>query len=98
MPLSINEAKFPGLRARNCATIQQVLIKKFHAFGLAKLPGLSRNGRGPGLRINRDWLKFSWWMTHNYTRMDWLTCLVIELPGFASNLSMLQQIPFLILG
>ena len=44
MPLSINEAKFPGLRARNCATIQQVLIQKFHAFGLAKLPGLSRNG------------------------------------------------------
>ena len=28
MPLSINEAKFPGLRARNCATIQQVLIQK----------------------------------------------------------------------
>ena len=44
MPLSINEAKFLGLGARNCATIQQVLIKKFHTFGPAKLPGLSRNG------------------------------------------------------
>ena len=26
MKLSVNEAKFTGLRARNCATIQQVLI------------------------------------------------------------------------
>ena len=44
MSLSINEAKFAGLRARNCATIQQVLIQKFHASGPAKLPGLSKNG------------------------------------------------------
>ena len=40
MQLSINQA---GLRARNHATFQQVLIQKF-AFGPAKLPGLSRNG------------------------------------------------------
>ena len=43
MQLSINEAKFAGFRARNCATFQQALIQKF-AFGPAKLPSLSRNG------------------------------------------------------
>jgi len=43
MQLSINEAKFAGLRVRNYATIKQVLIQKF-AFGPAKLLGLSRNG------------------------------------------------------
>ena len=43
MKLSVNEAKLTGLCARNCATIQQVLILKF-AFGPEKLPGLSRNG------------------------------------------------------
>ena len=43
MKLSVNEAKLTGLYARNCATIQQVLILKF-AFGTEKLPGLSRNG------------------------------------------------------
>ena len=43
MQLSINQAKFAGLRARNHATFQQVLIQKF-AFGPAKLPGLSRKG------------------------------------------------------
>ena len=42
MKLSVNEAKLTGLCARNCATIQQVLILKF-AFGPEKLPGLSRN-------------------------------------------------------
>ena len=42
MNLSVNEAKLAGLWARNCATIQQVLILKF-AFGPEKFPGLSRN-------------------------------------------------------
>ena len=41
MKLSVNETKLTGLCARNCATIQQVLILKF---GPEKLPGLSRNG------------------------------------------------------
>ena len=41
--VSVNEAEFTGLWARNCATTQQVLISKF-AFGPEKLPGLSRNG------------------------------------------------------
>ena len=61
MKPSVNEATFAGLRARNCATIQQVLIQKF-AFGPEKLPGLSRNcslGYGvqnaaQGIHIN-DW-------------------------------------------
>ena len=35
MKLSVNEAKLTGLCARNCATIQQVLILKF-AFGPEK--------------------------------------------------------------
>ena len=35
MKLSVNEAKLAGLRARNCTTIQQVLILKF-AFGPEK--------------------------------------------------------------
>ena len=35
MKLSVNEAKLAGLWARNCATIQQVLILKF-AFGPEK--------------------------------------------------------------
>ena len=43
MQLSINQAKFAGLRARNHASFQQVLIQKF-AFGPAKLRGLSKNG------------------------------------------------------
>ena len=43
MKLSVNEAKLTGLCARNCATIQQVLILKF-AFGPEKPAGLSRNG------------------------------------------------------
>ena len=42
MKLSINEAKLTGLWARNCTTIQQILILKF-AFGPEKFPGLSRN-------------------------------------------------------
>ena len=42
MKLSVNEAKLTGLWARNCATIQLVLILKF-AFGPEKFPGLSRN-------------------------------------------------------
>ena len=42
MKLSFNKAKLTGLWARNCATIQQVLILKF-AFGPEKFPGLSRN-------------------------------------------------------
>ena len=41
--LSVNEAKLTGLWARNCATIQQVLILKF-AFGPEKFSSLSRNG------------------------------------------------------
>ena len=43
MKLSVNEAILTGLWARNCATIQQVLILKF-AFGPEKFPGISRNG------------------------------------------------------
>ena len=43
MNLSVNEEKLTGLWARNCATIQQVLILKF-VFGPEKFPGLSRNG------------------------------------------------------
>ena len=35
MKLSVNVAKLAGLRARNCTTIQQVLILKF-AFGPEK--------------------------------------------------------------
>ena len=42
MKLSVNEAKLTGLWARNCATIQKVLIWNF-AFGHKKLPVLSRN-------------------------------------------------------
>ena len=49
MKLLVNEAKLTGLRARNCGTIQQVLILKF-VFGPEKLPGLSRKGAlGPFL-------------------------------------------------
>ena len=43
MKLSVNEAKLINLWARNCGTIQQVLILKF-AFGPEKSPGLSKNG------------------------------------------------------
>ena len=42
MKLSVNEAKLTGLWARDCDTIQQVLILKF-AFRPEKLSGLSRN-------------------------------------------------------
>ena len=42
LKLSVNEANFRGFRARNCATIEQVLILNF-AFGPEKLPHLSRN-------------------------------------------------------
>ena len=41
--LSVNKAKLASLWARNCATIQQVLILKF-SFGSEMFPGLSRNG------------------------------------------------------
>ena len=37
LKLSVNEANFRGFRARNCATIEQVLILNF-AFGPEKLP------------------------------------------------------------
>ena len=40
--LYVNEAKLTSLWARNCASIQQVLIFKF-VFGPEKFPGLSRN-------------------------------------------------------
>ena len=40
---SVNKAKLTGLWARNCGTIQLVLISKF-TFGPEKLSGLSRNG------------------------------------------------------
>ena len=43
MKLLVNKAKLTGLWARNCATIQQVLILKF-AFGPKKSAGLSKNG------------------------------------------------------
>ena len=43
MDLSVNEEKLTGVWARNCDTIQQVLILKF-AFGPEKFPDLSRNG------------------------------------------------------
>ena len=69
MKPSVNEATFAGLWARNCATIQQVLIQKF-AFGPEKLPGLSRNwslgyrvqNAVQGIHIN-DWnlLESSTW-------------------------------------
>ena len=42
MKLSVNEANFRGFRARNCATIEQVLILNF-ALGPEKLLHLSRN-------------------------------------------------------
>ena len=42
LKLSVNEANFRGFRARNCATIEQVLILNF-VFGPEKLPHLSRN-------------------------------------------------------
>ena len=42
MKLSVNEANFRGFRARNCATIEQVLILNF-ALGPKKLLHLSRN-------------------------------------------------------
>ena len=42
MKLYVNEAKLTGLWARNCATIQLVLILKL-AFGPENLPGLRRN-------------------------------------------------------
>ena len=38
MKLSVNEATLTGLCARNCATIQQVLVLKF-AFGPRKATG-----------------------------------------------------------
>ena len=43
MDLSVNVEKLTGAWARNCDTIQQVLILKF-AFGPENFPGLSRNG------------------------------------------------------
>ena len=43
MKLSVNDAKLTGLCARNCDTVQQVVILIF-AFGPEKFPGLSRNG------------------------------------------------------
>ena len=42
MKLSVNEDILTGLWARNCGTIQEVLILKF-AFGPEKFPGLLRN-------------------------------------------------------
>ena len=42
MKLSVNGTKLNGLWARNCATIQQVVILKF-AFAPENFPGLSRN-------------------------------------------------------
>ena len=42
MKLSVNEANFRGFRARNCATIEQVLILNF-ALGPEKLLHLSKN-------------------------------------------------------
>ena len=42
MKVSVKEAKLTGLWARNCATIQRVLISKF-TFGPETLPGPSRN-------------------------------------------------------
>ena len=42
-----NYQKLTGFLARNCGTIQLVLISKF-AFAPGKLPGLSRNGTHVG--------------------------------------------------
>ena len=42
MESSVNEAALTGLWARNCPSIQQILMLKF-AFGPEKLPGLLRN-------------------------------------------------------
>ena len=44
MQLSVSEATLTDLWARNCATFEQVSDLKISAFGLEKLPGLSRNG------------------------------------------------------
>ena len=43
MKLSVNKPNWSGLLTRNCATIQLFFISEF-AFGLEKLPDLSRNG------------------------------------------------------
>ena len=54
MKLLVNGAKLPGLQARNCATVQQVLILKF-SLGAEKMLGLSRNRPAavvPGLNNN----------------------------------------------
>ena len=42
MKLSVNEAKLTGLWARNCDTVQKVVVLIF-AFGPEKFPGFSRN-------------------------------------------------------
>ena len=58
MKLPVNEAKLTGFWARNCATIQQVLVLKF-AFKPEKLLGLFKKFNPVpiytiGCRVNRD--------------------------------------------
>ena len=54
MKLSANEIKLNGLRARNCATIQRVLVLKI-CLRAQRFPGLSRNGPVvPLLHINQS--------------------------------------------
>ena len=60
MKLSVNEAKLIDLWARNCATIQQVLILKF-AFGPEKF--FLKRAPGPSLETCR---------LHEYYSSDWI--------------------------
>ena len=71
MKLSVNEAKFAGLWARNCATIQQVLILKF-AFKVWTRKGTGPFGkRAPGNEV----LSFSsvrLWDLQELVKQMWL--------------------------
>ena len=58
MKLYVNEAQLTSLRARNCASIQQVLILKF-VYEPEKFPGLSRNGPRVVI-LQRVWTKTSY--------------------------------------
>ena len=47
MKLSVNEAKLTGLRARNCGTIQQVLISKFVVHTRKVIGAFEKRAPGP---------------------------------------------------
>ena len=53
MKLSVNDAILIGSWARNCGTIQEVLLLKF-AFGPEKFPGLLRNGPLVAMFVSED--------------------------------------------